>query len=93
MHTRTAIDHVILGVTNLAHGVERFATLTGVEPVFGGEHPGRNTQIEDVNTASLQTFFSAVGFDQPLTTGRMPAMRMLLEGPTGLVIFSSPGII
>jgi hypothetical protein len=38
------IDHVILGVTDLAYGTACFAALTGVTPAFGGEHPGRGTR-------------------------------------------------
>lgn len=38
------IDHVILGVTDLAHGIREFEAKTGVAPRFGGRHPGRDTQ-------------------------------------------------
>jgi len=38
------IDHVILGVTDLAHGVRQFEAKTGVAPRLGGRHPGRDTQ-------------------------------------------------
>lgn len=207
MLNRVEIDHLILGVTDLAHGTERFEARTGVVPRFGGEHPGRNTrnalvgleeglyleilaaadpqagaldpkvryaeltfsgwalrtssihdvvdrlrgagfqaddpvpgsrrdpegtllewktafargaglelapfliqwspgtthpsagaprgcrlkslEIEDVHRAPLETFFSAVGLQQPVKTGKNQAMRMVLECPTGLVTFSS----
>lgn len=38
------IDHVILGVSDLAHGIREFEAMTGVAPRFGGRHPGRDTQ-------------------------------------------------
>ena len=37
------IDHVILAVTDLEAGMREFEELTGVEPVYGGRHPGRDT--------------------------------------------------
>jgi hypothetical protein len=37
------LDHVILGIDDLARGVERFTAMTGVTPKIGGEHPGRGT--------------------------------------------------
>ncbi len=40
----TDIDHVILGIDNLARGIEQFTTLTGVAPKPGGQHPGRGTE-------------------------------------------------
>jgi hypothetical protein len=40
----TQIDHVIVGVGDLQMGMDRFEELTGVRPVFGGEHPGRGTR-------------------------------------------------
>lgn len=33
------IDHIILGVGDLDQGIEAFAELTGVRPVYGGKHP------------------------------------------------------
>jgi hypothetical protein len=38
------LDHVILGVSDLAHGIREFEAMTGVAPRFGGRHPGRDTQ-------------------------------------------------
>ena len=37
------VDHLILGINDLERGMEAFARLTGVRPVFGGRHPGRGT--------------------------------------------------
>jgi hypothetical protein len=38
------IDHVIIGVPDLQGGMDRLEEMTGVRPVFGGEHPGRGTR-------------------------------------------------
>ncbi len=38
-----AIDHVILGIDDLARGMDEFSRLTGVVPQPGGQHPGRGT--------------------------------------------------
>src|SRR5689334_19254967 len=37
------LDHVILGVNDLARGIEFVESRTGVRAVFGGMHPGRGT--------------------------------------------------
>jgi hypothetical protein len=41
---RSDIDHLIIAINNLDRGIQDFATLTGVIPEKGGQHPGRNTQ-------------------------------------------------
>jgi hypothetical protein len=38
------IDHVIVAISDLETGIERFEELSGVRPVFGGKHPGAGTQ-------------------------------------------------
>lgn len=38
------IDHVIVATGDLETGIDRFEELTGVRPIFGGEHPGRGTR-------------------------------------------------
>jgi hypothetical protein len=38
------LDHVILGIDDLQHGIAEFTRLTGVTPQLGGEHPGRGTR-------------------------------------------------
>ena len=37
------LDHLILGINDLQHGIAVFNRLTGVTPRPGGEHPGRGT--------------------------------------------------
>lgn len=41
---RVQIDHVIIAVSDLQSGMDRLEEMTGVRPVFGGEHPGRGTR-------------------------------------------------
>ena len=41
---RADVDHFIIAINNLDQGIRDFATLTGVTPEKGGQHPGRNTQ-------------------------------------------------
>jgi len=38
------IDHVIVGVSDLDEGIAELGRLTGVQPIVGGEHPGRGTR-------------------------------------------------
>jgi hypothetical protein len=38
------VDHIIMAVGDLETGMEEFEEMTGVRPVFGGEHPGRGTR-------------------------------------------------
>lgn len=38
------IDHIILSIDDLQHGMDLLEQATGIRPVFGGAHPGRGTQ-------------------------------------------------
>ncbi len=38
-----SFDHLVIGISDLDAGAARVAELTGVEPVFGGEHPHTGT--------------------------------------------------
>jgi glyoxalase-like protein len=39
-----AVDHLLLGVADLDHGIEWVEKLTGVKAAVGGSHPGRGTR-------------------------------------------------
>jgi catechol 2,3-dioxygenase-like lactoylglutathione lyase family enzyme len=39
-----ALDHVMVGVPDLEEGIAVFTAATGVEPIRGGQHPGRGTE-------------------------------------------------
>ncbi len=38
------LDHILLGTSNLAHGISWLEERSGVRAVFGGVHPGRGTR-------------------------------------------------
>lgn len=40
----TDLDHILLGVNNLDHGIAWIEERTGMRAVFGGVHPGRGTR-------------------------------------------------
>src|ERR1017187_6960526 len=41
---QTGLDHIILGINDLDHGVSWVEERTGVCALFGGGHPGRGTR-------------------------------------------------
>lgn len=41
---KDAVDHLVLGVSDLQKGIEWFEKTTGVRPMAGGRHPNRGTQ-------------------------------------------------
>lgn len=41
---KDAVDHLLLGISDLDRGIEWLEKMTGVKPVKGGKHPGRGTQ-------------------------------------------------
>ncbi len=46
------IDHLILGVSDLATGVREFQAATGVTPIYGGKHPNLGTENALVSLGS-----------------------------------------
>jgi hypothetical protein len=40
----SAVDHLLLGIGDLDHGMTRVRQMTGVTPVVGGSHPGVGTR-------------------------------------------------
>ena len=41
---RDAVDHIVVGISDLDRGIARIEALTGVRPSVGGRHPGRGTR-------------------------------------------------
>ena len=41
---RESFDHLLFGVSDLAHGIDLFEDRAGVRAVMGGVHPGRGTR-------------------------------------------------
>src|SRR5215469_8609535 len=44
MPVRDVFDHLLLGVSDLDHGIDWFESRTGVRAIVGGVHPGRGTR-------------------------------------------------
>jgi hypothetical protein len=61
------IDHFMLGYHDLNKGIKWFQAHTGIEPVFGGKHPGRGTQNAMVSLSpGIYLEIIAPDPDQPL---------------------------
>ncbi|WP_111719575.1 VOC family protein [Homoserinimonas sp. OAct 916] len=53
----TRLDHIVLATPHLVETVRRFAELTGVEPILGGDHAGlgsRNYLVRFTDTSYLE---------------------------------------
>ena len=44
MPVRDVFDHLLLGVSDLDHGIDWFENRTGIRAIVGGVHPGRGTR-------------------------------------------------
>lgn len=85
-----AIDHLILGVSDLDDGVSQFQRLTGVRPVIGGKHPGRGTQNALVSLGSheyLEIIAPVPGAELADEFAALPSMKDLT--PIGWAVSSS----
>src|SRR4028119_1506954 len=78
------LDHVIVGVADLDEGIAAFTAATGVQPVRGGQHPGRGTENalvslgDDVYLEIIAAQRGASGDDAMVRSLKM------LERPTAL---------
>ena len=48
------VDHLVVCISNLDDGINQFYELSGIKPVFGGEHTGRGTQNALVSLGQRQ---------------------------------------
>lgn len=87
---RVAIDHVILGVSDLGAGVSHFQRLTGVRPIIGGKHPARGTQNALVSLGAreyLEILAPVPGAKLADDLATLPSMQDLT--PTGWAVSST----
>jgi catechol 2,3-dioxygenase-like lactoylglutathione lyase family enzyme len=81
-----ALDHVILGVRDLADATRRYATLFGRRPSWHGEHPGEGTANTLFRLGNTYLELLAPEGDGP--TARLLTARLASagEGPIGLAL-------
>ena len=85
-----AIDHLILGVSDLSNGVSEFQQRTGVKPVIGGKHPGRGTQNALVSLGArtyLEIIAPLAGAELDDTFAALRSMKTL--SPLGWAVSST----
>jgi catechol 2,3-dioxygenase-like lactoylglutathione lyase family enzyme len=84
-----SLDHVILGVRDLADATRRYATLFARRPSWRGEHPGEGTANALFKLGNTYLELLAPEGDGP--TARLLSARLAAagEGPIGLALATS----
>ncbi|MEO6581690.1 MAG: VOC family protein [Sphingomicrobium sp.] len=74
----TRVDHVIVGVGNLEHGMAEIERLTGVRPVIGGVHPGAGTRnaLPSLGEGTYLEIF-APNSAEPIASAEVERLRVL----------------
>ena len=74
-----ALDHIVLGTSDLERGIAWLEKLIGLRPVFGGAHPGRGTHNALVQLGA-QTYLEILAPDpQQSTPSRYPELGTMRE--------------
>lgn len=87
MRTTHALDHLLWGVADLDRGREKFAELTGVEPVVGGTHPGFGTR-NALAMLSDGVYLEILSVDPAQPDGGLWAERVAALDQPGLIAFA-----
>ncbi|HEX6159876.1 MAG TPA: VOC family protein, partial [Thermoanaerobaculia bacterium] len=78
-----ALDHVIVGVSDLEQGIADFTAATGVVPVRGGQHPGRGTENALVSLGN-GAYLELIAPRREATDDPMAKFLRSLQRPTAI---------
>lgn len=84
---KDAVDHLVLGVSELQSGIEWFEQKTGVRPLIGGVHPGRGTQNALVSLGGRQ--YLEILAPDPQQAGHERAAELLKLSTPRFVLWAS----
>lgn len=84
---KDALDHLVLGVSDLQRGIEWFEQKTGVRAAVGGRHPNRGTQNALVSFGGRQ--YLEIMAPDPQQAGHERAADLLKLATPRLVLWAS----
>lgn len=84
---KDAVDHLVLGVSELQSGIEWFEQKTGVRAAVGGRHPNRGTQNALVSLGGRQ--YLEILAPDPQQAGHERAADLLKLSTPRLVLWAS----
>jgi len=84
---KDAVDHLVLGASNLQSGIEWFEQKTGVRATIGGRHPNRGTQNALVSLGGRQ--YLEIMTPDPQQAGHERAAELLKLATPRFVLWAS----